>query len=557
MEQQTSKILQGPYLVILSVVLFFQFSNCNTLGQIMYMFFIDPVVTDCPTAYKLPSSELCDIDKLCSNNIRININKNETLENWSTMFNFYCPRTQTFKLIVTNLYFIASMLFPALFSTLPDRYGRMKALNILNFALLIAFVLTLFNNQYALMVTMFLCGGLIMIYNIESQVITEYYSSKGRGIITGIYMTAIPIFGIGFIGLFYYVKDIKWFWYFHVGSQALSLLFMNIFYVESPLWLISVGRKKEAFEQLKKAAKFNNKLQLYEEFEQANAGLLSEEDKNICENENQNETDKNTNSNTNSNKSKNEKKYTFIDSFRYPSIRKIIFMVTPLWLSTTLFDFTVFLNLEKSGSNVYMQSIITFIACLTSAISAGSLCDCLGRKKTVIGSAILAIVPYVLTPLFANDVTRGYKFYIETALIFLACVSIETTFTAIIIYGNESFPTSIRSTSYGCMYTFARIGAISAPNITYSLTYPQYVVCPLLFLTHVPFYFLKETKGLELQEDIEEVRNKIAEDIETKIKKDMIPEEYKEEEQKDKDKEVLTNDKGKNDIEEGNVETKE
>ena len=548
MEQQTSKILQGPYLVILSIVLFFQFSNCNTLGQIMYMFFIDPVVTDCPSSYKHPSSELCDIDKLCQNNMRININTTETLENWSTMFNFYCPRTQTFKLIVTNLYFIASMIFPALFSTLPDRYGRMKALNILNFALLIAFVLTLFNNQYALMVTMFLCGGLIMIYNIESQVITEYYSSKARGIVTGIYMTAIPLFGIGFIGLFYFAKDIKWFWYFHVGSQALSLLFMNIFYVESPLWLISVGRKKEAFAQLKKAATFNNKLQLYEEFEQANASLLNE-DKEVAEDENEEKK------NVKKKDDANEKKYTFIDSFKYPSIRKVILMVTPLWLSTTLFDFTVFLNLEKSGSNVYMQSIITFIACLISAISAGSLCDCLGRKKVVIGSAILALVPYVLTPLFANDLTRGYKFYVETALIFLACVSIETTFTSIIIYGNESFPTSIRSTSYGCMYAFARIGAISAPNITYSLTHPQYVVCPLLFLTHVPFYFLKETKGLELQDDIEEVRNKIAEDIEKKIKKDMIPEEYKEEGEKDKEKE--NNEQQKNENEEGNVEPKE
>ena len=548
MEQQTSKILQGPYLVILSIVLFFQFSNCNTLGQIMYMFFIDPVVTDCPSSYKHPSSELCDIDKLCQNNMPININTTETLENWSTMFNFYCPRTQTFKLIVTNLYFIASMIFPALFSTLPDRYGRMKALNILNFALLIAFVLTLFNNQYALMVTMFLCGGLIMIYNIESQVITEYYSSKARGIVTGIYMTAIPLFGIGFIGLFYFAKDIKWFWYFHVGSQALSLLFMNIFYVESPLWLISVGRKKEAFAQLKKAATFNNKLQLYEEFEQANASLLNE-DKEVAEDENEEKK------NVKKKDDANEKKYTFIDSFKYPSIRKVILMVTPLWLSTTLFDFTVFLNLEKSGSNVYMQSIITFIACLISAISAGSLCDCLGRKKVVIGSAILALVPYVLTPLFANDLTRGYKFYVETALIFLACVSIETTFTSIIIYGNESFPTSIRSTSYGCMYAFARIGAISAPNITYSLTHPQYVVCPLLFLTHVPFYFLKETKGLELQDDIEEVRNKIAEDIEKKIKKDMIPEEYKEEGEKDKEKE--NNEQQKNENEEGNVEPKE
>ena len=285
---------------------------------------------------------------------------------------------------------------------------------------------------------------------------------------------------------------------------------------------MSVGRKKDAFAQLKKAAKFNNKLQLYEEFEQSNASLLSEDKDGNGDGEG--EIIK---------KANNEKKYTFIDSFRYPSIRNVILMVTPLWLSTTLFDFTVFLNLEKSGSNVYMQSIITFIACLVSAISAGSLCDCLGRKKVVIGSAILALVPYVLTPLFANDITRGYKFYVETGLIFLACVSIETTFTSIIIYGNESFPTSIRSTSYGCMYAFARIGAISAPNVTYSLAHPQYVVCPLLFLTHIPFYFLKETKGLELQDDIEEVRNKIAEDIEKKIKKEMIPEEYKENGEKD------------------------
>ena len=70
-------------------------------------------------------------------------------------------------------------------SSLPDKFGRMRMLNIMMILMLCAFILVLYNNKVVHCISMFFCGGLIMIYNVESQIITEYYSPKVRGIITG------------------------------------------------------------------------------------------------------------------------------------------------------------------------------------------------------------------------------------------------------------------------------------------------------------------------------------------------------------------------------------
>ena len=66
------------------------------------------------------------------------------------------------------------------------------------------------------------------------------------------------------------------------------------------------------------------------------------------------------------------------------------------------------------------------------------------------------------------------------------------------------FPTSIRSTASGCLYLFSRIGGIAAPYGVAYLTYPQYIVSAILFLTLFLVLPLKETKGQKLKEDIEE-----------------------------------------------------
>ena len=403
MEEHTTKIIKGPYLYVLSAVLFLQFSNCNIVGQIMSFFTIDPIVTECDDKYKTDSTGHCNIKEMCNDGATIIPDMTQTLDNWSVMFNLYCPKNEVYVSNIRMVYFVASMLFPTFISSLPDYFGRMRILNYLMILMLFSYVLMLIPSKIAHFISMFLLGGLIMIYNVLSQIVAEFYDVKVRGVITGIFCAAIPIFAIGFILLFYFLKQLTYFWYILIVLQIISIVLLNIFYVESPIWLISSKKKEECVNYLTKLAKWNGKQKELQEFQEVINDFIPADDGAGTE----------------------KKKYSYLDVFKYKSIRSIVLKVFPYWTAVLLFDFTVFLNLDKSGSDVYFQGIDVFASCTASALIAGFLADCLGRKTMLIVSIFASCLPYVFQPTFSEKVNDGSLYYwVNMVLLFAACISI-------------------------------------------------------------------------------------------------------------------------------------
>ena len=519
MEEYTAKIIKGPYLVILSIVLFIQMSNSSIAGQIMSFFTIDPIVDECDAVYKDVSTGHCDIDAMCKAGINIVLNTTETLDNWSTMFKLYCPRDKEYVNYVRLAYFIASLVFPLCISKFPDYYGRMRILNILMILMLISFGLMLIKHKIAHLIGMILSGGLLMIYNLISQIITEFYDASIRGTVTGIFFSGIPICGIGYVFVFYIYKSLNYFWYILIATQLLSIILLNVFYVESPIWLLSNNEKEKCIKYLTRISKWNCKTKQLLEFQIK----LNENDTTSIHNNNNNNTNENV---------KQNKKYSYIDVFRYKSIRNIIFKICPYWTAVLLFDFVVFLNLDNSGKDVYLHAIDIFAACTVSAFIAGLLADCLGRKALMIISALLSCVAYTLQPYFAMKANEDQLYHIlNMAMLFTACISIETAFTVVVIYSAEVFPTSIKGTAGGVLFTLTRIGAIVSPYVVAELKYPQVVVSGCLIVTMFIICTVSETKGKKLKEEVDEVE-KEREDKEREEGKDnnenidLIPEEY-------------------------------
>lgn len=482
MEEFTSKIIDGPYRFMLTIVLFIQMSNCNIIGQLFPFFFLDPIV-QCGEEFIDSLTGLCNLNKMCQKNTVLIIDTTQTLANWSSEMNLYCPKS-SYKLIVTTIYFVSSAIAPLFISKLPDRYGRMKVFNVLMIIMLISFIMLLFNSIFIHIVSMFITGGLLIIYNIEMQIITEYYSRNSRGFVTGVICASIPFFGTISILLFYYFKTIRCLWWLLIISQAMCIAIINMYFIESPIWLISMNRFEDSLVQMKKAAIINNKLDDYKEFVQITQSI-SQNVFNPKKNENYNNA---------------KETYSFKDVIGFASLRKIIFGIGPYWIAVLLFDYTVFLNLERAHKNIYLQGIIIFLSCTVAAIIAGYLADLLGRKIMLILSVLFSVIPYVFTPL-ANQ--NGY-FYTEAFLLFLSCIAIETAFTVIIIYVAEVLPTTIRSTASGSLYLFSRFGAICAPFVVFFFDSPQYFVSIILLLSIYFVWDLPETKGKELSSDVEE-----------------------------------------------------
>ena len=198
--------------------------------------------------------------------------------------------------------------------------------------------------------------------------------------------------------MFYYLKDLRYFWYSLIGIQVASIMIVSIFFVESPIWLLSLNRNKDALLQLYKVAKINGKIEQYKKVEQIISELPP--------------------------KKLNEKvkTYNMLDVFKFKSTRKIVSLVGVFWPAVMFFDFTVFLNLEKSGSDVYLHGIVVFIACAVAALIAGALADYFGRKKVMIASIFMSCIPYVnvITPYCSQ---HENLLIVETILLFISCIS--------------------------------------------------------------------------------------------------------------------------------------
>ncbi|MCQ2820490.1 MAG: MFS transporter [archaeon] len=483
MEEYSTKILKGPLLISISIVLFLQTANSSTLGQIMPFFFKESFTLDCPPEYFLKDKGECDIKKMCKDKIEINLS-DDSIKNWNSLFELYCESEKFidkyFDLICQNLYFIGSAFFPVFMSGIPDKIGRMKCMNIEMVICLISSILLLIPNKFCIFVGMFINGGTVQIYSLVSQISAETYHQTIRGVVLGVFMGAIPIMCITHIIIFYFTRTTIYFFYYMVGSQVLSLILHNVLYIESPIWLMSQGDTDNCMHYLEKAAKLNGKEKEYEQFKEVHQDFIPSHFK---EEEGQ-----------------KVKGYTMIDVCRYKSVRKTVLKIIPSWMAILCFDFVVFLNLEKFGGDMYIQGISIFIACIISAFVSGFFADCFGRKITLIVCSVGAALPFIASPIF-----NQHKMEIpEMIVVFASCFFIESSFTVIVLIAGEAFPPTIRSNSNGLMYLFSRVGAIVAPYLVKLFQYPQYYASGFLLIMVIPMLFIPETLGLEVPTDVEE-----------------------------------------------------
>jgi MFS family permease len=328
---------------------------------------------------------------------------------------------------------------------------------------------------------MFLNGGIIQMYSIICQIITECYDKSIRGIVFGIYMASIGTIDLMFVILYKYLHSIYPAFWFNIISQAVCLLSYAILYIESPVWLISQNKSEECIQILEKAARFNSKLEELKSFK-------TDLEKYIKEKSEIEDKDKKTN-------------YTMLDCFKYPSIRKLVLLLSPMWIVIVCFDFVIFMFVDKVSDDIYIGGITTCIAVLSSAFISGFVVDWIGRKTSIILFSIMSFVSFALNPLM-----KAYEWkWPEVILIFASGFGIESAFTCVILISSEVFPTTIKGVSNGTVYLIGRIGAIASPFVLDKLPYPQYIISGITALVTILMFFLNETKGYHVSEDIEEV----------------------------------------------------
>ncbi|CAH0586908.1 unnamed protein product [Chrysodeixis includens] len=243
---------------------------------------------------------------------------------------------------------------------------------------------------------------------------------------------------------------------------------------ESPRWLITVGRKREAIDILTHIARRNNR---------PTDQIESIVERVELQNKKQTQTG------------------TFMDLFRTPKIRAYTLITACIWMfcSHTFFGLNQYIG--RLQGNIYLNVILS-AACLTPGLCLVIFATLyLRRKVSVITSFTTAAVSLLVFIFIPSDMRAA-----TLAFAIIGLTGAYTSFVQVYLYSSEIFPTVIRNSAIGFASMFARFGGFIAPFVVNIGTewVSILIFSGVAFSAAILCYFLPETKATTLPNTIEQ-----------------------------------------------------
>lgn len=216
-----------------------------------------------------------------------------------------------------------------------------------------------------------------------------------------------------------------------IGAYIIVLFFIS----ESPRWLLSRGRTKEAIEILEKMARFNGKIVdispediIIKDFHRASF------------------------------------KEFIKDMVKCKRLMCRLAVVCLSWFALNLTYYGISMNVAKFGGNIYVNFAISSLAEMIGTILCVLIGDRWGRKypfcSTMIVGGITCICT-IFTSLYADDSLS----WLTTTLAMVGKFFITITFFISYIYTAELFPTVLRASVIGVASMTGRVGSITSAYI--------------------------------------------------------------------------------------------
>eukprot|EP00062_Callorhinchus_milii_P020828 gi/632976909/ref/XP_007905053.1/ PREDICTED: solute carrier family 22 member 4-like isoform X1 [Callorhinchus milii] len=385
----------------------------------------------------------------------------------------------------TSVFFLGGLcgsLFSGQFS---DRYGRKTTLFIgITVQLVFGLLETASQSWEMFCVLHFVVGfGSSSIYISTFVLGSEILSKSARVAFGTLGISMFFAFGYMLLSLAaYYARD----W----CMLTLALFLPKILYVpfwwfipESPRWLFSHGRVKEAEAILQTAAKKNGIRY---------PGMISEA-KDVIPYMLQKDV------------TNNIRAYNFLDLFRTSNIRNISIISFVIWFVVTIGYYGLSLNTSNLYGDPYINCCISGFSEIGAYLVAWWLLHKASRR---IANSSMLLVGGAL--LLLTSIVPANLHIIATALAMIGKLSISATFAIIFVYSSELYPTVVRNMGIGTCCMTSRIGAILAPYFVYLGTFnkmlPIIIMGILTLIAGVLSLILPESREVSLPEIIEQVQ---------------------------------------------------
>jgi OCT family organic cation transporter-like MFS transporter 4/5 len=333
-----------------------------------------------------------------------------------------------------------------------DKFGRRPSILIAAVIQIVSSIVASFSVNYIMFIffRFLIAFSVSGVFECGFVLVTEIVAPELRtpfGI-----MTQFP-FGVGASLLplvAYFIKD----WKSLQLAISVPCCLLILFYwtiPESPRWLVSKNRIKEALDILKSAATANgNTIPADEEMTEQLKSLYQPE-------------------NTVAAVSAGEKlKEAFSEVTMLvatPQMRKRTGLVYFSWLVVAMVYYGLSFNTKNIGADIYVSNFISgFVECVACVVIIPALSR-FGRVKIYSGTFLAGGLACVLVAVILWVTAKGSMVALVVTLAMIGKFLIAGTFALAYLYTAELFPTPVRNVAVGGASTFARIGSMSAPYI--------------------------------------------------------------------------------------------
>ncbi|XP_038180931.1 solute carrier family 22 member 5 isoform X1 [Arvicola amphibius] len=381
--------------------------------------------------------------------------------------------------LTTSLFFVGVLLGSFISGQLSDRFGRKNVL-FLTMAMQTGFsFLQVFSVNFEMFTVLFVLVGMGQISNYVAAFVlgTEILSKSIRIIFATLGVCIFYAFGYMVLPLFaYFIRDWRMLLLaLTVPGVLCGLLWWCI--PESPRWLVSQGRIKEAEVIIRKAAKINGIV--------APSPIFDPDEL----------QDLNT---------KTPQSHHIYDLIRTRNIRILTIMSIILWLTISVGYFGLSLDTPNLHGNIYMNSFLSAAVEVPAYVLAWLLLQYLPRRYSIsaalfLGGGVLLFMQLVPSELF----------YLSTALVMVGKFGITSAYSMVYVYTAELYPTVVRNMGVGVSSTASRLGSILSPYFVYLGAYdrflPYILMGSLTILTAILTLFFPESFGVPLPDTIDQM----------------------------------------------------
>ncbi|XP_070427203.1 organic cation/carnitine transporter 2 isoform X1 [Equus przewalskii] len=395
-----------------------------------------------------------------------------------TEWNLVCEDDWKAPLTI-SLFFVGVLVGSFISGQLSDRFGRKNVLFV-TMGMQTGFsFLQVFSKNFEMFTVLFVLVGMGQISNYVAAFVlgTEILGKSVRIIFSTLGVCIFYAFGYMLLPLFaYFIRDWRMLLLaLTVPGVLCALLWW--FIPESPRWLISQGRFKEAEVIIHRAARINGIVAPSTIFDPSELQDLS---------------------------SKKQQSHSILDLIRTRNIRMLTIMSIILWLTISVGYFGLSLDTPNLHGDVYVNCFLSAVVEVPAYVLAWLLLRYLPRRYSMatalfLGGGVLLFVQLVPPELY----------YLATVLVMVGKFGITAAFSMVYVYTAELYPTVVRNMGVGVSSMASRLGSILSPYFVYLGAYdrflPYILMGSLTILTAILTLFLPESFGTPLPDTIDQM----------------------------------------------------